>query len=320
MATGGRLEVGTGAMVLTGTGGGTTGSGATFYNNGITVSGGFVTGGAGSTITMTATGGGGTSYNQGVRILSSTVSAGTLDITASASATTTGTYNIGAYVLNSTLSGAGTITATGGGGTGYNHGAYMQGILGTFPDAGVTGTTTDGNATSKDETGNFLTLLPLLMAESDRRARRRSEESLRAKAGKANPFQALADRALALSAPDPAPLAPGDTLVFRDGGHAPFAADGDALDALLGHRLHLVRRAAAPSSSSKAPPPPPRAPTGQRSPRTAPSPPTPSPSPATTTRPSPTSTPPSKIRYLPATSSAPPGNSTSSGKSRQRKI
>jgi len=101
---------------------------------------------AGGTLTITGNGGGGSSFNEGVRVIGGTLG-GTLNLNGTASTGTTGVWNSGVYLLNVTTGASGSITGTGGGGNGFNHGVYAIGAgIGITP----MGSTTDGNATSKD--------------------------------------------------------------------------------------------------------------------------------------------------------------------------
>ena len=105
-----------------------TGTGATgssgHYNRGIDL---YFARVVGTNLMFRGTGGNGSSYNEGFRMVGGSLS-GTLDLVGSALGTTTGKYNTGVYFLKANLGLAfGSITGTGGGGVGSNHGIYMQG-------------------------------------------------------------------------------------------------------------------------------------------------------------------------------------------------
>jgi len=113
---------------------------------------------SGTTLDVLGTGGGGTTLNQGIRLNGGSAQAtgGNASFTGQARSTTSGTSNSGVHMQGAAIGSTGTttVTGTGGGGTGLNHGIYMQAITptGIFT---TTGSTTDGNANSEDETGNF---------------------------------------------------------------------------------------------------------------------------------------------------------------------
>lgn len=153
---------GSGNIAVTGTGSisGTTG----VFNSGINMSGGGIDTVVGN-ITLNGTGGTGTTYNEGLRIVGATLqstSGGTLSLTGTAlngpapDPITTGVLNTGVYLSSVTLDSSGSIgvTGTGGGGTFFNHGVFMQNIMtpGTVP---VPVGTVGAGSLSLATTGNF---------------------------------------------------------------------------------------------------------------------------------------------------------------------
>ena len=112
----------------------------------------------GAILNVIGTGGGGSSHNQGVYIYGGTTNAtgGANTITGTALGATTGVYNSGVYILNASVGATTTvdIDGTGGGGTGHNHGIYMNGIIelaGVFDTTGFAG----AGIPSEDTVGNF---------------------------------------------------------------------------------------------------------------------------------------------------------------------
>ncbi|MBL9151786.1 MAG: DUF4347 domain-containing protein [Verrucomicrobiales bacterium] len=146
---------GSGDLAVTGTG---STSAAGKNNEGVTIATSTLrTLGTGS-LTIQGYGGTGRGFNHGVSILSSalTASDGPLAITGRAAATATGVYNTGLSVQQkSTLSAGGllSLTGTGGGGSGYNHGLLINNRV-TAPGALTTGTAGSG-ATSLDTAGDY---------------------------------------------------------------------------------------------------------------------------------------------------------------------
>ena len=182
---------------------------------------------------MAGTSGAGSSLNRGVFVQSSTLTGGTSFDIKGTSAGTTGTGNSGVYMAYSTLSDTGTVTGTGGGTGRPNYGVYMQGITTGLDPANVTGTANDPE---DEEFGNFFpAILPLLMAEADRRASRKTREEKLADDQSRDNLKSLFARIREFGGLDD--LCDDQTLVFRIiDGHItldPEAVSSAELDATL---------------------------------------------------------------------------------------
>ena len=108
---------------------------------------------------MIGSGGSGVSNTRGIFLTNSILtssSGGDITLDGTADSLTTGTGNVGVWIISTSLgsSGAFDIEGTGGGGTGTNHGIYMQSITNLGGAIATTGTA-GGGATSLAKTGNF---------------------------------------------------------------------------------------------------------------------------------------------------------------------
>ena len=112
----------------------------------------------GSTLNVNGTGGGNGGSNRGVYILggSATAASGAMTVIGSSNSTV-GSTNNGVEIQNATIGGSAStsITGSGGGGSDYNHGIFMNAIT-TFGVTPFTANGTGGTGTnSEDETGDF---------------------------------------------------------------------------------------------------------------------------------------------------------------------
>ncbi len=110
-------------------------------------------------ITAIAFGGTGSGNVRGIFLTSSiltTSAGGDVSLSGTANAGTTGSGNAGVWIISSTIGSSSSfaVNGTGGGGSGTNHGVYMQTITNSGGAVTATGTAGAG-ATSLDEAGNF---------------------------------------------------------------------------------------------------------------------------------------------------------------------
>ena len=202
------------------------------YNSGIVLLDSTISGNG--VVEFTGNGGGGSNNNTGISATDSNIIALTsFDLRGTADVGTTGKNNIGIQILNSSLSDIGTLLGYGGGNSLSNlsnFGISMQNVLSGLLASNITGYALDPEENLFGNFFNYAPLLPLFMtgvkASNPAPSRRKSEISQKI-------FQATIDRALAFTSFLP-PFPPSDTtLVFRDGGYPPLAAETAALEALL---------------------------------------------------------------------------------------
>ncbi|MCB1233105.1 MAG: hypothetical protein KDN19_22875, partial [Verrucomicrobiae bacterium] len=138
------------------------GSGSTtaisVFNSGIFSSGGSLLSSSGN-LSITGHGGTGSVYNAGVHFEGGVYqsSSGSLSLLGDAHANTTSVFNHGVWIMNASVGGGAgsSVTGTGGGGIGFNHGVSMVNVTGSVTPGDVTGSVTDGSSLSKETDGNF---------------------------------------------------------------------------------------------------------------------------------------------------------------------
>jgi len=116
-----------------------------------------------SDLQIDGVGGGGSSQNMGVRVIGSTITAnngsGVIGLFGTARSVTTGELNIGVYVFDKVvLNGSCEFGGNGGGGTGLNHGLFMNKKI-TANDINDLSNTAGAGADSEEEAGDFFDIL-----------------------------------------------------------------------------------------------------------------------------------------------------------------
>ena len=115
---------------------------------------------ASGNLSLTGNGGAGTKGNRGINLMRGEVRSsggGNITVRGTAHPATTGTGNVGVFIERATVgtSGSFSVFGTGGGGTGKNHGIFLNRLIHSGSAISATGVKTDGSAKSSTRTGDY---------------------------------------------------------------------------------------------------------------------------------------------------------------------